>query len=164
MSDKRCILWHRSQRSSSDSANSISGQPTLLSCQCRNALQEDHCGNNLSFRNGWFLGYMGALGIRALSRPLPSPLKGLNSLWEALFPCCFLVARRVVASCLRYWQYKDCQGLFRLGRYSKTSSVGKRQSFHIWGPGGEGRVDSSRLKDQIIWLRRTIGGARSWRF
>ena len=50
--DKRHILGHSFRRLSLGLAISISGQSTLLSCQCRNALQEDHCGDDLRLWNG----------------------------------------------------------------------------------------------------------------
>ena len=45
--DKRHILGHSFRRLSLGSANSISGQPTFLSCQYQNALLEDHHGDDL---------------------------------------------------------------------------------------------------------------------
>ena len=74
-----------------------------------------------------------------------------------------LAAVAVIISYLRRWR-KDCQGLFCLGKSSKTSSAGKRQSFRIWRSGGKEKVDSSRPKDQIFWPTKTASGAGSWHF
>ena len=130
-SDKCCIPKHSSWCLSFGLTNTIFDRSISLSCQYQNALQENHCIDNLSPWNGWLLGRMGVLDTRALLRCLSSPLKGLQSLWEASLPCHFLAAWRVITLCLRCWQYKDYQELFPLRGSFKTSSVGERQLFRI---------------------------------
>ena len=156
---KRRIPGHSSRRLSSGSANNISDRVIPLSCQCQNALQEDHYGDDLSPRNGWLLRRIGVLDIGALPRRLPSPLEALQSLWKASLSRHFSVARRVAVSYLRYW-HKNFQAPFQFGRCPRNSATGEGQLFRIWGPGGEGKVDS--LKARRPWLVTTTDGAESW--
>ena len=145
--DKRHILGYSSQHLFLSSANSISGRLTLLFCQCQKVLPENHYDNNLSPWSEWSLGHMGVLDTVVLPQHLSSPLKGLQLLWEALLPRHFLAARRGVISCLQYWQCKGCHKLCCFGGSLRTGTTVERQSFRIWGPGREGRVDLSRPKE-----------------
>ena len=106
---------------------------------------------------------MRAFHTGILSWRLSSPLRGLLILWMLLPPHHFFAALVDVIS--YFWRWlKDCQGLFHLGGSSKTGSARERQSSCIWGSAGEGRVELSQPKDQILWPMRTAGGAKSWRF
>ena len=134
-SDKRYILWHRSQCFFSDSANSISGQPTLLSCQCQNVLQENHCGDNLSPWSKWFLGCMGGFGTGVILWCLLSPLAG-PQLSAVLFLCCCLTAWGVVGSNLQCW-HKDRLELCHFGRSFRNDKAREKYRFHIQGLSGE---------------------------
>ena len=155
--DKCHIFWHSSRRLSSSSANSISGRPTFLSCQCRNALQEDHRSDDLSPRSRWSLEHMGVFDTRALPWLPPSLSKSLQ-LSELLHLCHCPTARRDVGSYFRCWR-KDCHELYCFGGSPGNGATGEWQSFRIWGPGRERKVDS--LKGRRPWLVTTADGAAS---
>ena len=157
--NKRHIFWHSSWCLFSDSANNISGRPTLLSCLCRNALQEDHCGDYLSPWSGWSLGHIGALGTRVLFQLPPSPLEGLQlSEFLSLRRC--PIARGGVGLYLQCWR-KDRPELCRFRESPRTDWTGKGHGFHESRLGEEEIIDSSLPKSQILWPTRTADGAKS---
>ena len=127
-SNKRHILRYRSWCPSSGSANSISGQPTLLFCQYQNALQENYSSNNSSPWSGWVLGHMRGLGTRTLPQRLPSPLKGTK--FSVLLPFYYFpTAWGVIVLYLWYWR-KDRQELFCFGCFSRIVKVGVGRRFY----------------------------------
>ena len=107
---------------------------------------------------------MGVFGTTALPRHLSSPLEGLQLLWEALLPCRFPAVWRGVVSYLQYWQCQGCLELYCFRRSPRTGTTGEGESFRIWKPSGEGKVDLSQPKGQILWPTRTASGAGSWHF
>ena len=157
--DKRCILGHSSQCFSSDLGNSISGQPTLLSCQYQNIPQENHCGDDLLPCNKWSLGRMRVFELAALPWLLSSLLEGPQL--SALLPLCHHPgAWGVVISFFRRW-YKDRQELFCFRCYFRVVEARVRYRFYKWRLNG---VAIARLRYWGLrgwhWSRRTTGGAR----
>ena len=81
------------------------------------------------------------------------------SVFASSFSSCNLV---VVVSWLQCWQCKDCFELSYFGKSPRISGAKEGQLFCIWKSNGEGKVDSSQPKGQILWPARIAGSAGSW--
>ena len=143
--DTCCTFLYRSQCYGKRLANNISGQPTLMSYQFLNALQVDHCGDDLSCRNRWFLGRMRGFDTRTLLYHFPSPPKDLlHPIWAFLLFCHWPAAWRVIISYFQYWR-RDYQELSCFEKSSRTCKAGEEQLFCIWRSDRKEKSDLSKV-------------------